>query len=247
MKTPATLEPSRAELLLLVAGPTMLPDKDVIRASKTVWGQMCDALEEAIGLEEPDHLYKMGVSDSYAAKLQRFDPDYGPVIEALHPDGAAFQALQEAAKQALGKRRPYAEVMTVLGPQPVDVEPDGIDQRTWLMLCDTLEDPRRLVRDLAAGALCYEQVQLFADVFPETYGGLVQVAQLVFPKRQAADKTWLPPLWLADALHVFFQEPLGTGMTIAEYAPKPLAPQRKGKLDMSALRDALKGPNEAAL
>jgi hypothetical protein len=239
-KAPVTLEPSFAERLLLVAGPVMLPDRAVQDEARNVWDDMVRDLLKAIDREEQGPLLDPNVSMKYWDKLQRFEPDYSEVIEALGTDGAAFQALQLAARDALLKRKTVSTVDTVRGPHVVDVAPHGIDEMTWLLEADTVENPKRLVADLAAGALVYLEVQIFADCFPDTYSGLVQVAQLAMAEKPPE---WLPPMWLADGLTTLFQEPLGFGET-EKPAPRPLKPQRSHEKQVV---EAMRGPNEAGL
>jgi hypothetical protein len=246
MKPPVTLEPSLGERLLLTTGAAKLPDKKDLKEAGKVWRELCTSLEEAMKLENPGHFYAFRVSDNYWEKLRRYDPDYSELIE-LSEGGASFQSLQLNAKEELEGLRRKTTITNVLGFQLIDVEPHGIEERTALRLADTVEHPDRLIRDFAAAALCYEQVQLFADVYPETYSGLIQVAQLTMAKLWPVDargylaKT-APPLWVQDALTVLFQEPLEVGVKVEAAKEKPLSSQRKtgGKALLNI--DSRKGP-----
>ena len=242
MKAPAALEPAEAERLLLTTGLLEVPERDQVVASRSIWRELVALLEEALEREDPGRLYATTVSGTYADRLVKAAPDYPPFIER-HPEaGAQFQLLQTEARQRLIDSRPVTTIMTAAGERTVDVEPEGIEQKVWLMEADTIEFPRRLVHDLAAGALCYEQVLAFAAAFPETYSGLVQVAQALVNKRGV---DWYPPLWLNDMLHVLYQEQLGTGVKTQQAKPRPLQPQRrtKGNIDL----ESFKSPADAAL
>lgn len=241
MKAPAALEPSEAERLLLTTGLLDVPGRDQVVASRAIWRELVGLLEEAIGCDDPGRLYAMTVGDTYADRLVRADPDYAAFNEQTEA-GAQFQLLQTEARQRLIDSRPVTTIMTVAGEREIAVEPEGIEQKLWLLEADTIEFPRRLVHDIAAGALCYEQVLAFAGAFPETYSGLVQVAQAIVSKK---GPKWYPPLWLNDMLHVLYQEQLGTGVKTQQAQRKPLTPQRKtkGAIDL----ESFKSPADAAL
>lgn len=235
VKASPGLEPEDAEKLLLATGLLKLPDREAVKASKDVWRELIGLLAAALELEEQDKLRAPQVTDSYFDRLLRaIDSDYDEFIEANPTIGAQFQLLQTEAQQHLKDAHPTATVTTVAGDRDIDLEPDGVEQKLWLLKADTVEFPQRLIYDLAAGALCYAQVQTFEAVFPETYSGIVQVAQGLCDKK---GPKWMPPLWLNDALRVLYQEELATGVEVTTEAPKPLSPRRtKGTLDLASFK-----------
>jgi len=102
----------------------------------------------------------------------------------------------------------------------------------------------RLIKDLAAGALLKEEVDLFASCFPEAYFHLVGELDRGLAKRTAANKSWEPPMWLADSLRVFEGKPFGASLELTgrKEPPSPPAPKRgKAELDTDALKTKSQG------
>lgn len=243
VKISPALTPVLQERLLLVSGAIRLPERADRAAARGVWKKMIAAMNAAMDLEEPEKLKPIGVKDTYWTKLQRYDPDYAAFIEEEPTIGATFQSLQMNAKAVLERRYPTVTITDVTGNHPVKVEPHGVEQLSFLIYADTVENPSRLIDDFAASALILPQVQVFMDCFPETYSGLLQVVQTLMAKKWPAGKDELPPLWMQDQLTILFQEELGTGLSVSEPEVKPPKPQRNIKLNI----DSHKSPADAVL
>ena len=227
-----------AEALLLVTGAATLPTRAAITASRTCWKKIVTGLTLALEREEPGHLYAIGVKATYWTRLSKFAPLYADGLDELERLAGIevrtqFQALQIDAKAQLEARHPVTTVNTVLGARPVPS--DELSEALFFLLADTVEDPMRVVHDLAAGVLAPDQILVFAEVFPETYISLCQMTQKLLSKRVGKDPDWQPPLWLADAIRVLWQQPLGTGVSVEVKAPPP-SKAKAFKLDLDAFK-----------
>lgn len=227
-----------AEALLLTTGAAALPTRADIRDSRGVWKRIVAGLMEALDREDPGRLWGIGVKPAYWERLQKFAPIYADGLDDLERLSGIevrtqFQALQLDAQAILQARHPVTTVDTVLGPRAVPS--DELSEHLFLLLADTVEEPLRLVRDLAAGVLAPDQILVFAEVFPDTYITICQVLQELLAKRVGKEHDWLPPLWLADSIRVLLKQPLGTGTAIEVKTPPP-SKAKAFKLDIDRLK-----------
>ncbi len=212
-----------AESLLLATGFLRGPTATDYRAARVIGKEVVAAFTDAIDRESQGRLYAVTAPASYFDKLG--DPlDYqtiGPALEAkLGAELAGqYQALQQQGRALLTARHPTTTIDTILGPQvvPNDAESDA----QYRLEADTAENHLRLARDFAAGALLVEQVSLWAQLFPTTYGNVVNELRMALAKKAAKQKDWFPPFWLEDSIRTLFQMPFTGELSITGAAPLP--------------------------
>ena len=234
-----------AETILMATGLVELPTATHVRASRTLLADLEAQMLAALEREDPGHLYVCPERAGYFDRLTN-PPDYeamGAALEPLIGTEAAdiYEALHVNARQTLLALRPSSTIDTVLGPKVLPL--DSISEARWAIEVDVVEG-LRIMKDLAAGALLKEEVDLFGAAFPEAYHHLVGQLDLALAKKVAGKKSWEPPMWLADSLRVFERMPFGASLEITgPKPPPPPAPPRKGKaeLDTEALKTKSQG------
>lgn len=233
-----------AEAILMATGLVETPTATHVRASRTLQKDLRDEMLAALDREEPGRLYVCPERPGYWDKLTN-PPDYEamePVIEAMTDTETAdaYKVLHQNARQTLMDLRPKSSIETVMGDVVLPL--DAISEGRWLLEVDTVEGGR-LTKDLAAGALLKEEVDVFSAVFPKTYAWLLDELNVALVKRAAAKKDWEPPLWLADSLRVLEQRPFGAKLELTgrkapgEGAPEPpTARSKTAKLETEDLK-----------
>jgi hypothetical protein len=205
-----------AELLLLSTGAIALPTATDIKAIRKLPKELEGRLHHALEREKPAKLVALTTTKTFWPRLAAYNPDYASMDEVEDTFGletcAKFQALQLNARNELERRHPVTLIDTVLGPRPVPSS--YLDEETFRVLADTVQDETRLLRDMASGVVIRDQVILFAACFPETYTSLLTEMSDWLIKQEAANPEWLPPLWLADQIKLLRQEKLDTGISM---------------------------------
>lgn len=198
--------PAEAESLLLATGLVAAPDRTTLAGAPGLVPDLKKQLSAALGRDTPDRLYvvKLPGGSGYAKQLAK-DPDYEGLVAWLAPrigaNGAlAYQVTHQTARQVLLSRRTIITVDTIMGSQVVANDPEADEQ--WELEAGQVEQ-MRIVKDLAAGALLKECVDVFRACFPATYGLLVDHLDDELNKRGAKSKTWMPDPYLEDSIRIF--------------------------------------------
>lgn len=208
------------EGVLMAAGLLDKPTTTHVRAASGILADLKKQLVEAIGREDPGRLYVCPERPSYFDRLTN-EPDYATWADAVEqmlgtPARDAYTVLHGNARRALLDLRPVSTIDTVLGPKVMPI--DAISEARWALEVDVVEG-LRIVKDIAAGALLKEEVDVLSACFPEAYAHLLEDMGTELDKRAAANQSWMPPGWLADSLRVLERRPWGATLEIK--APKP--------------------------
>jgi hypothetical protein len=229
-----------AESVLMATGLVEQPTRTHERASRRLLEDAAQTIIDALDREQPARLIVCPARVSYFDRLT--DPfDYAAAEAVLEPvigteAADAYQALHKSGREVLKALRPRSTINTVMGDVPLPL--DAISEGRWAIEVDVVEG-LRLPKDIAAGALLKEEVDVFSAIFPESYAFLLGELDRALAKRAGASKTWQPPPWLADSLRVFERKPFGATLEIAGPKPPnapPPAPPKGGKLDTEALK-----------
>lgn len=227
-----------AELLLLTTGVLDLPDAANIRATRTIEEDLKARMEALLERTKPAKLSPLKVGKRFFPRLVAFRPDYSDMPEVEDEFGLAtktrFQFLQQKAKAELEARHRVTVIDTVLGPRPVPSS--YLDEESYRVLADTIQDELRLVRDMASGVLISDQVALFEACLPETYNFLLVTMSDWLVKQASANPEWLPPEWLSSRIRILRKEPLEPGISSEITVPSPPSGGGKGKLDPKAFK-----------
>ncbi len=229
-----------AENILMATGLVAQPTPTHVRAARGLLADLRKDLAEALDREEPGHLYVCPERATYFDRLTA-EPDYdtfaASVEQMLGSETAdAYTVLHQNARRVLLDLRPVATIDTVLGPKVMPI--DSISAGRWAIEVDVVEG-MRVMKDLAAGALLKEEIDVFSACFPETYAYLLGELDVMLAKKVAATKSWEPPPWLADSLRVFERKPFGATLEIKPPKGPDAPPPKRGKggsLDTDALK-----------
>ncbi len=231
-----------AETVLMASGLIDPPTHTHVWAARGQLDDLHAQLLVALDRDDPGHLYVCPERAGYFDRLTS-EPDYATIEAILEPligteAADAYTVLHQAARRTLLDLRPSSTIDTVLGPKVLPL--DSISEMRWALEVDTIEG-LRLVKDIAAGALLQEEVNVFAACFPESYAHLLGELDLALAKKAAAKKSWDPPLWLADSLRVFERKPFGASLELtAPKSPPPTSPPKQAKGKVSDLTESLK-------
>jgi hypothetical protein len=234
-----------AETVLMASGLVAPPTATHVRAARALLDDLRDQLLAALEREEPGRLFVCPERAGYFDRLAR-EPDLAAAETALEPligteAADAYTVLHQAARRTLLDLRPSSTIDTVLGPKVLPL--DSISEARWALEVDTVEG-MRIMKELAAGALLKEEVDVFAACFPESYAYLLGELDLQLAKKAAAAPTWEPPMWLADSLRIFERKPFGASLELtAAKSPPPTSPPKRGKseIDTEALKTKSQG------
>lgn len=209
-----------AESLLLATGLLESPQRQHVLAAPVLVKDMRQTLLDALDREDPARLIVYPERKTYFDRLSE-DPDYASIqqdAEALVGTEVAdaYIALHQRARSTLLAARPKVEIMTVMGPKPMPL--DSISQGRWDIQVDVVESAR-LCKDIAAGALLKEEVELFQSCFPTLYAELRKVEDDGINAHVARKKSWIPEPWLANSLLVFEGKKPGDKLSAAAGAP----------------------------
>jgi hypothetical protein len=230
-----------AETILMAAGLVEPPTATHVRAARGLQADLRRDLVDILDREDPGRLYVCPERAGYFDRLSN-PPVYeswSAVVERMAgtETADAYNVLHGNARRVLLDLRPGASIDTVLGPKPMPL--DSISLGRWAIEVDVVEG-MRLLKDLAAGALLKEEVDVFSACFPETYDYLLGELDLLLAKKWPAGSQVAPPLWLGDALRVLEQKPFGVSLELkpvkAPDAPPPAPKRGKGDLDTEALK-----------
>ncbi len=228
-----------AEGILMATGLLERPTATHVRAAPGLVADLRQELVDALDREDPGRLYVSPERPGYYDRLTA-EPDYATwatEVERRHGVEArdAYTVLHQQARRVLLDLRPVSTIDTVLGPKVMPLDALSLDR--WALEVDVVEG-LRVCKDIAAGALLKEVVDVFSACFPETYAYLIAELGPQLDKRAAANQSWMPPDWLADSLRVFEKRPFGATLEIKP--PKPPAPPPKrskgGDLDTEGLK-----------
>lgn len=238
-----------AESILMATGLVERPTATHVRASRALLPDLRKELLAALDREDPGRLYVCPERPGYFDRLSN-EPDYEAYQAALEPLVGAEQAdvyvvLHQRARRVLLDLRPVSTIDTVMGPTVLPL--DSISEARWAIEVDVVEG-LRLVKDLAAGALLKEEVDVFASCFPEAYRFVTDELDAELVKRRAAKASWSPPPWLADSIRVLERLPFGATLELKPAkAPQPSSPPPRAKsgkggaLDTDALKTKAQG------
>lgn len=225
-----------AESVLQATGLLRAPDATTLRASYALLKELRDQLVAALDLEEQEHLYAVPERKSYFDKLSN-QPDYKATRAFLDPimedeDVGSYLSLHLEARNLLIGTHPATSIDHVLGEIAVPSDPEAV--RHWEHEVDMVEG-RRICRDLAAGALMRETVEVFATVYPETY---VMLKEALSDAHAKKGPKWMPPEWLETSIRVFLKAPWTGKVTSAlKQDPAPqTAAASKVKIDTDDLK-----------
>ena len=237
-----------AEELLMSTGLVTQPDRTHVTAATGMMKDTHREMREALVREDPGRLYVCPTYDTYFNKLTD-EIDYEewkqPILAKLGPEVAdVWQVKHSEAREALKALRPKMEIDTIMGP--VEMPLDFISRFTWALQVDVVEG-LRLVKDIAAGALLKEEVDLFIALFPEAYKQLRATEDEMLAKQRAKDSKWFPPPWLEGSLNVFERRPFGSKLTMTSpksakdsLNPKPAVSNNGAKFDTESLTTSAK-------
>jgi hypothetical protein len=230
-----------AETILMATGLVEVPTATHVRASRALLADLRGQLLAALDRDDPGRLYVCPERPGYFDRLAR-EPDYEAYQAALEPLvgtelADTYVVLHQAARRVLLDLRPVSTIDTVMGPTVLPL--DSISEGRWALEVDVVEG-LRIVKDLAAGALLKEEVDVFASCFSEAYRYLLDELDAELAKRRAAKASWSPPPWLADSIRVLERLPFGATLELKPpKAPEPSAPpprRKGGELDTDALK-----------
>jgi hypothetical protein len=235
-----------AETILMATGLLELPTATHVRAAGGLLADLGKQMVEALDREDPGHLYIAPERASYFDRLSN-PPRYEQMdllLEHLvgHEIADAYKVLHGNARQTLLQLRPSSTIDTILGPKVLPL--DSISAGRWALEVDVIEG-LRLMKDVAAGALLKEAVDLFSACFPQAYAQLLEQLDVELAKRAAAKQSWEPPMWLADSLLVLEKRPFGAQLELTGPKPPPTPPApKRGKaaeLDTEGLKPKSQG------
>lgn len=218
------------ENVLMAAGLVEAPTATHVRAAKGLLADLRKQLVEAIDREDPGRLYVCPERAGYFDQLTT-EPDYDTLPFAVHrllgtEARDAYTVLHGNARRVLLDLHPASTIDTVLGPKVMPL--DAISEARWAIEVDVVEG-MRLVKDIAAGALLKEEVDVFSACFPETYAYLLGEMGTELDKRSAANQGWMPPGWLGDSLRVLQRKPFNATLEIKAPKPPDQPPPKRAK------------------
>lgn len=220
-----------AEQLLMATGLLEPPTRTHVLAARSLLIEQRRMLIEVLRREEPWRLYVCPPRTGYFQRLV-VQPDYTAYSNALEPLVGAqvadtYNVIHQRARQALIGLRPVSTIQTVVGPIPMPL--DAISAGRWAIEVDVIEG-LRLVKDMGAGGLLREEIDVFRAAFPDTYRYLDQVLDDWLNKRKARQPTWAPPMWLADSIRVFKGLPFDASLEVkGPEAPEAAPPSKPRK------------------
>jgi hypothetical protein len=221
-----------AEALLMATGLLETPERTHILGASELVKAMREDMTAALDREDPGRLILYPPRVTYFDRLS-VEPDYAELLAAAETLAGgevadAYVAAHQRARRALLDLRPRSTIDTVMGPVVMPL--DAISQGTWDLLVDVVEGCR-LVKDLAAGALLAQEVQLFQACFPDTYRDLRALEDELLNKHRAKKKSWVPEPWMASSLLVFEGRPPEGKLSVAPGTePEPGRPTKEVKV-----------------
>lgn len=216
------------ELLVLTTGLLEQPTRRHVRASREILLDFEATLREAIDREKPGHMLAIPERRAYYTRLVKFDPKYEQNAAAIGLDLAGdYQLIHQRAVAIVKQRYPITQINTIVGPVVLD---NSWDQDAGFALdVETIENSRRIGKDIAAGSIVPEPVALFAGCFPEVYAAMGDTMRTLLSDKNERESDWLPPMWLDGAARIFGRVSFDADVTLAG----PSAPDL-GKSDTTA-------------
>lgn len=230
------------EALLAATGVVDAPDASAVRAMKGYSLGLRRELLDVVDLKDPGRLYVNNQNSSFFERLS-VEPPYVEWSKFLVPvigleAAGEWQTKHAAARQLLLDRHPVTTIDSIRGA--VVMENDIESEAQWLLEVDTVQNPDRVVRDLAAGALLVEQAQVFNQAYPELAEFLRQALNDDVVKRAGAKPGWLPSPWLEDSMRIFLGLPLDAAVEIRDVPPAKPIPKRD-KINFDEYRTKAQG------
>lgn len=219
-----------AEGILMATGLLERPTATHVRAAPGLVADLRQQLVDALDREDPGRLYVAPERPGYFDRLSA-EPDYATwaaEVERRHGAEArdAYTVLHQNARRTLLDLRPSSTIDTVMGPRSMPL--DAISEARWALEVDVVEG-LRICKDIAAGGLLKEAVDVFSASFAETYAYLLGELDVELAKRGGAKASWMPPLWLGDSLRVFEKKPFGATLEIKAPKPPDAPPPKRSK------------------
>jgi hypothetical protein len=211
--------------MLLATGLVENPGRTHVIAAQGLLEDLRDGVLAVLDKDDPGELETHGRTKAYFDELSK-DPDYVTPQNFLKPllgdeSMAEYMMLHAAARQMLLDRWPKSEMDTVMGS--VSMPPDEESELQWLLEADTIENPNRLPKDLAAAALLPECVEVFSTAFPKTYDWLVLELKTRMIEKFAGG--WRPEFWVEDALRIFMKMAFDAAVELSPEPDPPEAPE----------------------